>query len=125
MIFYNIRFYQNKEGFIVFDNAFSKLEAKEVVLIRFKFYSKTMASLVIYSACGLIHEFPIKLSFAKNYYSKSNQNLPFKEIKYLLSKEIKRNPNCEKQFFTLYQFCEKHKIDFKFYMSNQEWKKIE
>ncbi len=118
MIFYNIRFYKNKEGLIVFDDVFTKLEVKEVVLIRFKFYSKT-ASLVIYSACGLIHEFSIKISFAKNYYTKSNKNLPFKEIKYLLSKEIERNPDCEKQFFTLYQFCKKHKIDFKFYMSDK------
>jgi hypothetical protein len=105
---YNIRFYKNKEGYIVFDDGFTKLESKEVVMIRFKLYLNAYAGFIVYSACGLIHEFPLKVFYTKSGYTKSRMNLSLEKIKEIIN---------------LYDFCKKHKIDIKFYMSS-EWKEI-
>lgn len=120
---YNIRFYKNKEGYIVFDDGFTKLESKEVVMIRFKLYLNAYAGFIVYSACGLIHEFPLKVFYTKSGYTKSRMNLSLEKIKEIMGNEVKRNPNCQKEFANLYDFCKKHKIDIKFYMSS-EWKEI-
>ncbi len=121
---YSIRYYKNKQGYIVFDDGFTKIETKEVVMIRFKLYLNSYAGFVIYSGCGLIYEFVLRIFYTKNDYTRSKMNLGLDKIKDIMANEIKRNPSCQEQFRKLYDFCKKHNIDIKFYMSN-EWKRIE
>lgn len=128
MLFYNIKIYINNQRLFVFDNVDIKLELLEIHSIRIKFYSNVFNrfSFVVYSSCGLIQEFIIKIetSISNNLVS-SYQNLSFSKdyITNFFYQEFNKNKLAKQQFLWLYHFCKKHKINIKFFMSNEIWKK--
>lgn len=129
MLFYNIKIYINNEKLFVFDNLETKLELSKVHSIRIKFYSNVFNrfSFVVYSECGIIEEFEVKLqsNINNNNLVSSCRNISFSKD-YIINffyQELSKNHQSKQQFLWLYYFCKKHKINIKFFMSNEIWKR--